>query len=86
MDVTYFVLYKGNCSCGGKTNKGLIPKEHRTGYGPRLSALIAEMAGTQADSRSTIQTFCDSVLGLKISLGTIQKILDRVSQTIEPSY
>jgi transposase len=44
------------------------------------------MAGTQADSRSTIQTFCDSVLGLKISLGTIQKILDRVSQAIEPSY
>jgi len=39
-----------------------VPKEHRTGYGPRLTALIAEMAGTQADSRSIIQTFCDSVL------------------------
>ena len=86
MDVTHFVLCKGICSCCGKTNKGLIPKEHRTGYGPRLSALIAEMAGTQADSRSAIQTFCDSVLGLKISLGTIQKIIDRVSQAIEPSY
>jgi len=86
MDVTHFVLYKGICSCCGKTSKGLIPKEHRTGYGPRLCALIAEMAGTQADSRSTIQTFCYSVLGLKISLGTIQKILDRVSQAILPSY
>ena len=42
-----------------------VPKEHRTGYGPRLTALIAliaERAGTQADSRSIIQTFCDSVL------------------------
>jgi transposase len=86
MDVTHFVLYKGICSCCGKTNKGLIPKEHRTGYGPRLSALIAEMAGTQADSRSIIQTFCDSVLGFSISLGAIQKVLDRVSQAIEPSY
>jgi len=86
MDVTHFVLYKGTCSCCGKTNKGLIPKEHRTGYGPRLTALIAEMAGTQADSRSIIQTFCDSVLDVKISLGAIQKVLDRVSQAIEPSY
>ena len=86
MNVTHFVLYKGICSCCGKTNKGLIPKEHRTGYGPRLCALIAEMAGTQADSRSIIQTFCDSVLGFTISLGAIQKVLDRVSQAIEPSY
>lgn len=86
MDVTHFVLYKGSCSCCGKTNKGLIPKEHRTGFGPRLSALIAEMAGTQADSRSIIQMFCDSVLGFSISLGAIQKVLDRVSQAIEPSY
>jgi transposase len=86
MDVTHFVLYKEDCTCCGKTNKGLIPKEHRTGYGPRLTALIAEMAGTQADSRSTIQTFCASVLGFPISLGTIQKVLDRVSQAIEAPY
>jgi transposase len=86
MDVKHFVLYKGVCSCCGKTNKGLIPREHRTGFGPRLTALIAEMAGTQADSRSIIQTFCDSVLGFSISLGAIQKVLDRVSQAIEPSY
>ena len=86
MDVTHFVLYRGSCSSCGKMNKGLIPREHRTGFGPRLSALIAEMAGTQADSRSIIQTFCDSVLGFSISLGAIQKVLDRVSQAIEPSY
>ena len=86
MDVTHFVLYKGVCSCCGKRNKGLIPGEHRTGFGPRLSALIAEMAGTQADSRSIIQTFCDSVLGFHISLGAIQKVLDRVSQALEPPY
>ena len=86
MDVTHFVLYKGNCSCCEKTIKGLIPREHRTGFGPRLTALIAEMAGTQADSRSIIQTFCDSVLGFSISLGAIQKVLDRVSQAIELSY
>lgn len=86
MEVTHFVLYKGACARCGKLNKGLVPQEHRTGFGPRLSALIAEMAGTMADSRSLIQTFCESVLGFKISLGAIQKVLDRVSQAIEPAY
>ena len=86
MEVSHFVLYKGTCSRCGKMNKGLISQEHRTGFGPRLSALIAEMAGTMADSRSNIQGFCESVLGFRISLGAIQKVLDRVSQAIEPAY
>ena len=46
MDVTHFVLHKGVCSRCGKVCKGVIPQEHRTGFGPRLTALIAEMAGT----------------------------------------
>jgi len=86
MDVTHFVLHKGVCSRCGKVCKGVIPQEHRTGFGPRLTALIAEMAGTQADSRTIIQNFCSSVLGFSISLGAIQKVLDRVSQALEPSY
>ena len=33
-----------------------------------------------------VQTFCSSVLGVPISLGAIQKGLDRVSQAIDPYY
>jgi transposase len=33
-----------------------------------------------------VQTFCASVLHVPISLGTIQKVLDRVAQAIEPHY
>ena len=32
------------------------------------------------------QTFCASVLQIPISLGAIQKVLDRVAQAIEPHY
>jgi transposase len=53
---------------------------------PRLSATIAQMAGGQGDSRTIIQDFCSSVLGVPISLGAIQKIIDRVSSAIEPHY
>ena len=86
MKVTHFVLYKGECPCCGKVNKAVVPKEHRTGFGPRLSAMIAEMAGNQGDSRTIIQDFCSSVLGFHISLGAIQKVIDRASEAIKPHY
>ncbi|MEW6352577.1 MAG: IS66 family transposase [Thermodesulfobacteriota bacterium] len=86
MEVTHFVLYKGHCPCCGKLNKALIPKEHRCGYGSRLTAMIGEMAGNQGESRTLIQGFCSSVLGFSISLGAIQKLIDRVTKAIEPHY
>jgi hypothetical protein len=42
---------------------------HRTGYGPRMSALIAELSGMQAVSRKSVQQFLSSVLGISISTG-----------------
>ena len=86
LDITHFTLFQGVCACCGKTGKGRIPDPYSTGYGPRLSATIAELAGSHGDSRLTIQSFCTSVLGFSISLGTIQKILDRTSEAITPHY
>ena len=86
MEVTHFVLHSGRCPCCGKLNKASLPREYRMGYGPRLSATIAQMAGGQGDSRTITQDFCSSVLGVPISLGAIQKIIDRVSSAIEPHY
>jgi transposase len=86
MKVTHFVLHKGQCPCCGKLNKALIPQEHRYGYGPRLTAMIGEMAGSQGESRTLIQSFCFSVLGFSISLGAIQKAIDRAARAIEPHY
>lgn len=85
-EVVHFILHKGRCACCGKVNKALVPQEQRTGYGPRLSAVIAEVAGNQGDSRTTLQHFCSSVFGLHISLGAIQKVIDRASAAIEPHY
>jgi len=86
MEVTHFILYRGACPCCGRTNKASLPGTYRIGYGPRLSAAIAQMAGGQGDSRTIVQEFCISILGIPISLGAIQKIIDRVSSAIEPHY
>src|SRR5499433_2010743 len=86
MEVTHWVLHQGWCpECGGWSTAP-VPPEHATGYGPRFSALISELAGAYGNGRRLVQTFCASVLQVPISLGAIQKVLDRVAQAIEPHY
>jgi transposase len=86
MDVTHFILHKGKCQCCGKTVKARIPTEFRSGYGPRLSAVIAELSGSHGASRQSVQDFCQSVFGLSISTGAIQRIIDRASDALLPIY
>ncbi|MFZ1983418.1 MAG: transposase [Desulfatitalea sp.] len=51
-----------------------------------MSALIAELSGMQGTSRQGVQRFLDSVLGVPISTGAIQKVIDRVSEAALPAY
>jgi len=86
MTVNHFLLHEQQCQRCSLTLRAQIPPEHRTGYGPRLSAMIGEVSGIQGNSRETVQSFCASVLGFSISTGAIQKVVDRVSQAIVPHY
>ena len=86
IDVTHWVLHQSWCAVCGTWRKAQVPPEHATGYGPRLSALMGEVAGTYGNGRRMVQTFCASVLQIPISLGAIQKVLDRVTQAIAPHY
>ncbi len=86
MEITHFILHKSQCTDCGKVNKGYVPKAFANGYGPRFSALIAELSGVAGNSRDMVKSFCNSVLGISISLGTIQKVIDRASKAIEPHY
>jgi transposase len=86
MEITHFILHKGHCANCGRTAKAALPPEHCSGYGVRLSSLIANIAGIEGSSRTTIREFCRSVLRFDISLGAIQKVLDRVSEAIRPYY
>ena len=86
MNILHLILSKGKCRNCGKIIKAKIPKEHQSGYGTRLSALIAEMSGIQGNSRETVRTFCNSVLNFSISIGAIQRIIDRASAALIPFY
>ncbi len=86
MEVTHYVLYQGRCCRCGKLIKAELPREQTTGYGPRLTAFIGEVAGIQGNSRTTVKEVCASVLGIPISRGGIQKVIDRVAEAIRPHY
>jgi transposase len=86
MKIIHFDLYSGKCGQCGKVNKGYVPTPFQTGYGPRFSALVVELVGIAGNSRDMVQSFCSSVLRIPISLGAIQKVIDRASQAIKPHY
>lgn len=86
MNVTHFILHKAKCNCSGKTIRADVPKEYQSGYGPRFSAMVAELSGSHGASRQSVQDFCQSVLGVPISVGGIQRIIDRTSEALKPVY
>jgi transposase len=78
------VLHK---TCGPRCGRRLnakLPAADRYGYGPRLTALIGELSGPQRDSRSAVQEFGASVLGVPISQGAIQRCVERTADAITP--
>jgi transposase len=86
MIVRHVVLHEACCPECGRVIKAHVPPEACAGYGPRLTALIGELSGPQRGSRSAVQEFCASVLGVPISRGTIQCAVDRVSKALSPHY
>jgi transposase len=86
MVVKHMVLHEAHCPRCGRLLKASLPAAVCSGHGPRLTALIGELSGPQRDSRSAVQEFCASVLGVSISRGGIQRAVDRVSEAIEPLY
>ena len=77
-------MHQGRCSGCGRLRGARLPKAQQTGYGPRLTALIGELSALHRISRRGVQDFCRSVLGVPISLGAIQRLIDRTSLAIVP--
>ncbi|MDZ7759490.1 MAG: IS66 family transposase [Desulfovermiculus sp.] len=84
--IRHYLMHESKCASCGRVHKPVIPKGHRTGYGPRFSALVALLSGDHGESRETVQRFCQQVLGLHLSTGTIQNIINRASKAILPHY
>ena len=85
-EVTHWLLHQGRCLACGTLCKAALPSEHASGYGPRLTGFVGEMAGMGGASRSAVQDLCASVGSIALSQGAIQKRVDRVSEALGPPY
>jgi transposase len=86
MQISHYILQQCDCpNCGG-TVKSTLPCDVSTGYGPRFTALVGELSGIKAMSRNDVKQLCESVLGIGIATGTIQKLVDRTSNALLPVY
>jgi transposase len=65
-DVTHWLLHQGRCLSCGTLCKASLPVEHASGYGPRLTAYVGEMAGIVGASRSAVQDLCASMFGISL--------------------
>jgi transposase len=83
-EVPHGILHQGQCLSCGTLYKAMLPAEHTSGYSPRLTGCIGEMAGVVGASRSAGQDLCASVFSMALSQGVIQKMVERVSEAIGP--
>lgn len=78
-----------SCQCPGcgHTTRGKLPDEVATsGWGARLTALVATLAAVTRDSRRQTDWFLEHVLGAPSSVGTVHAHLLEVSESLKPAF
>ena len=83
--------YRGQAGwCGSceKVHYAPLPDELRKAglIGPRLTALVAYLKGMCHASFSTVRKFLRDVVGLTISRGQIEKLINKASESLIPAY
>jgi len=83
---THFTIWKCECQDCRKLVNAKIPAEFEAGFGPRFTAMIADLAGDMACTRRNIERFVENVFGVPISQGAIENCVRRASEAILPHY
>jgi len=83
--VTEYHLRCVKCGCGA-TTWAEIPSHARSGFGARLTALLVYLTACHRVTRRGCQEIAQTLLGIDISLGSVCKLHQEVSQALEPSY
>lgn len=82
--------HSGTChcrACGQNFTQPIPPQIAGAGtFGPRLTAWIAYLKGATHASYSTIQRVLRETCGLEIATGTLAKLCQKVSRSLQPFY
>lgn len=84
-EVTEYHLHCIRCSCGAET-WGKLPQTARSGFGPRLTAFLAHLTGLHRVTRRGCQEIAKTIFGIDISLGSVCKLHQEVSESLAPAH
>jgi transposase len=85
-EVTEFQCWQVDCPLCGTPNRGELPAEHRSAFGPRLIAWIAWLTVQGRMPRRVLEAMLETMLQVPISLGRIQGSVDEASTAVAPVY
>ena len=84
--VTEYQCHKLRCEkCGNATQAGL-PEGVRGNFGPELTALIAYLTVTCRMPRRVVLEALEHVLGIQLSLGSVQTVGEEASEAVAGPY
>lgn len=84
-EVTEYQLHCIRCSCGGET-WAKIPQAARSGFGPRLTAFLAHLTGLHRVTRRGCQEIAKTIFGIDLSLGSVCKLHQEVSESLAAAH
>lgn len=84
-EVRNFHMHLSQCNCGKRTRAKLPPGVPPTAAGPRLQAVITTFIAKFGLSRADTQEALDQAFGIKLSVGAIQGVTDRIAQATRPA-
>ena len=84
--VTEYQCHKLRCGKCGNTTQAALPEEVKGNFGPELTALIAYQTVTCRMPRRVVLESLEHVLGIPLSLGSVQKVWEEASDAVAEPY
>ena len=84
--ITEYQCHKLQCVKCGKTTQAALPEEVKGNFGPELTALIACQTVTCRMPRRVVMESVEHVLGIPLSLGSVQNVWEEVSAAVAEPY
>ena len=84
--ITEYQCHKLQCANCGKTTQATLPDEVKGNFGPALTALIAYQTVTCRMPRRVVLESLEHVLGIPLSLGSVQKVWEEAGEAVAEPY
>jgi len=84
--ITEYQCHKLRCGKCGKATQAVLPEEVKGSFGPELAALIAYQTVTCRMPRRVVLESLEHVLGIPLSLGSVQKVWEETSEAVAEPY